>query len=277
MPARTTRTLVSSFALIVAATVVGIGSPAGAATTELGPIAGICTFDAIPALNEFDLYVTLTLPDQVGAGESFDAEVTIDFDDLPDAPLVVSDFQYVSSWVVTGGATPSGPITVATPPRNYDLGDSIIADTVTVPFTATGAAGDVVSFQITDAWYQFSLSGPGGAVVVTDCTFEGFPMEVASVSIVGETLTCLGHPVTITGTPNSDVIVGTNGPDVIHAIDGDNVVFGLGGDDIICGGPGTDVIFGGTGNDRIDGGGGVNFLIGGPGIDTCTNGLAITC
>jgi Ca2+-binding RTX toxin-like protein len=43
--------------------------------------------------------------------------------------------------------------------------------------------------------------------------------------------TCLGAPITITGSEGPDVIEGTSGPDVIH---------GQGGDDVIDGGADRD-------------------------------------
>ena len=66
--------------------------------------------------------------------------------------------------------------------------------------------------------------------------------------------TCLGAPVTITGSEGSDAITGTSGPDVIHGQGGDDVLDGGGGDDRICGGAGEDEIQGGAGSDRCDGG-----------------------
>ena len=66
--------------------------------------------------------------------------------------------------------------------------------------------------------------------------------------------TCLGAPVTITGSEGADALQGTSGPDVIHGQGGDDLIDGGGGDDRICGGAGTDQLQGGAGSDRCDGG-----------------------
>lgn len=66
--------------------------------------------------------------------------------------------------------------------------------------------------------------------------------------------TCLGAPVTITGSEGADAIQGTSGPDVIHGQGGDDLIDGGGGDDRICGGSGDDKLQGGSGKDRCDGG-----------------------
>lgn len=64
---------------------------------------------------------------------------------------------------------------------------------------------------------------------------------------------CVGLRVTITGTPDDDVLSGTPGPDVINGLAGDDRILGGGGDDVVCGGSGTDSLDGGTGHDRLYG------------------------
>jgi Ca2+-binding RTX toxin-like protein len=240
----------------------------------VGPYSGPCPFDVLPSEdNVREVTVTLTVPDSDQVGDTFDADIHVEFD-LPPAQIVVYDFEIVSEWIVAGPAAPSGPITVVTPGRDYVIGETIIYDTVSVPVTAT--AEGTIGFELTGAVYRFAVT-PGGDKLTANCTFDDLPVEVATVPVTAAALTCLGHTVTIAGTTGNDVIVGTDGPDVIHAVGGDNVVFGRGGDDIICGGPGDDIIFGGPGDDQIDGGDGFNIIIGGPGTDSCVNGLAFRC
>jgi Ca2+-binding RTX toxin-like protein len=262
-----------SVALLMALVVAGAGGPASAGTTQVGPFSGPCPFAGTTADNVREVTVTLTVPDNAQVGDTFDADIHVEFD-LPPAQIVVYDLEIVSEWIVTGPAAPSGPITVVTPGKDYVVGDPIVYDTVSVPMTTV--AEGTIGFELTGAVYRFAFA-PGGQQATADCTFDDLPVEVATVPVTAPALTCLGHTVTIAGTTGDDVIAGTNGPDVIHGVAGNNIIFGRGGDDIICGGPGDDIIFGGPGNDQIDGGGGFNIIIGGPGTDTCVNGLAILC
>ena len=68
--------------------------------------------------------------------------------------------------------------------------------------------------------------------------------------------TCLGEPITISGTEGPDHLVGTDGPDVIDGQGGDDVIEGVGGDDLVCGSAGADYLDGGVGFDGCDGGAG---------------------
>ena len=83
---------------------------------------------------------------------------------------------------------------------------------------------------------------------------------------------CAGHPATIIGTPDDDVIIGTPGDDVIIGRAGKDVIDGAGGNDIICGGRGKDTIYGGDGDDYIKGGRGDDWLEGGDGNDELRGG-----
>jgi uncharacterized repeat protein (TIGR01451 family) len=80
-------------------------------------------------------------------------------------------------------------------------------------------------------------------------------------------LFCKGLPVTIAGTPQSDMFAGTNDDDVIHGLGGSDVIDGLGGNDVICGGPGNDLLVGGAGNDLLCGDQGADRLQGDTGDD----------
>lgn len=62
---------------------------------------------------------------------------------------------------------------------------------------------------------------------------------------------CFGHPATIVGTRQRDVLVGTPHRDVIAGLGGNDKIRGRGGNDLICGGSGSDVILGGSGRNRI--------------------------
>lgn len=90
--------------------------------------------------------------------------------------------------------------------------------------------------------------------------------------------TCMGHTVTIMGTPGGDHLVGQSGvSDVIYGGGGDDYISGgaFWGDDAvpgrapdyICGGPGDDYIDGGPGNDHINGGDGNDHINGWQGAD----------
>lgn len=63
----------------------------------------------------------------------------------------------------------------------------------------------------------------------------------------------------ITGTPDDDVLVGT---------DGDDQLWGEDGNDTLLGGAGNDTLTGGDGDDWLDGGEGISLLSGGRGNDT---------
>ena len=56
---------------------------------------------------------------------------------------------------------------------------------------------------------------------------------------------CLGKPVTITGTEGDDVITGTDGNDVIMSLGGNDQIDAGVGSDYICTGDGNDVVTGG--------------------------------
>ena len=84
--------------------------------------------------------------------------------------------------------------------------------------------------------------------------------------------TCMGLPVTVTGTDGPDTIdLGDgshgSGPPVVATFRGADVVIGSTGDDVVCLGPGADRFEGGDGEDRAKGGSGRDDLVGGPGDD----------
>ncbi len=84
--------------------------------------------------------------------------------------------------------------------------------------------------------------------------------------------TCLGRPVTITGTSGDDRIEGTRGDDVILARGGDDRIDGDRGDDVICAGRGDDRVDGGDGDDEIDAGRGDDRVEGGDDDDEIDGG-----
>ena len=97
--------------------------------------------------------------------------------------------------------------------------------------------------------------------------------DAASPQSARVTSLCHGLPVTIAGTPGSDVLVGTDGPDVIRGYDGFDQIDGGGGDDVICGNRGPDHIDGGEGDDWVGGGHKYDTVTGGPGNDVVRGGL----
>ena len=80
----------------------------------------------------------------------------------------------------------------------------------------------------------------------------------------------------LTGTPDADVLIGLGGNDLIRALAGDDMVEGAAGNDTLDGGTGTDTIQGGAGADIIDGGPAAGDLrdvvFAGEGNDTVTGG-----
>ena len=102
---------------------------------------------------------------------------------------------------------------------------------------------------------------------------------VLFLSRASASITCLGVPATIVGTPGNDILRGTPGDDVIVGLAGNDVIDGRGGDDRICGGDGNDVIQGGAGSDRVDGGAGndvINMVDGVRGNDTVNGGSHVS-
>jgi Ca2+-binding RTX toxin-like protein len=98
---------------------------------------------------------------------------------------------------------------------------------------------------------------------------------VLFLSRASASITCLGVPATIVGTPGNDILRATPGDDVIVGLAGNDVIDGRGGDDRICGGNGNDVIQAGAGSDRVDGGAGndvITMLDGVRGNDTVNGG-----
>ena len=96
-----------------------------------------------------------------------------------------------------------------------------------------------------------------------------------------ELVRCLGHTVTIVGTPGSDDLSGGLGLDVFLGLAGDDVFQGSLNVDRACGGNGNDRLIGGPGNDRLAGNrgrdvllgeGGNDILIGGRAADVCRGG-----
>jgi hypothetical protein len=86
------------------------------------------------------------------------------------------------------------------------------------------------------------------------------------------TVSCDGHPATITQPGSDGIFRGTTGPDVIVGTPTADTIYGRGGDDLICGGEGSDLIYGGPGSDTIFGGGGDDVIRGGSGNDTILGG-----
>jgi CSLREA domain-containing protein len=96
-----------------------------------------------------------------------------------------------------------------------------------------------------------------------------------------ELVRCLGHPVTIVGTPGPDDLSGGLGRDVFLGLAGDDVFQGSLNIDRACGGNGNDRLIGGPGDDRLAGNrgrdvllgeGGNDILIGGRAADVCRGG-----
>lgn len=96
-----------------------------------------------------------------------------------------------------------------------------------------------------------------------------------------ELVRCLGHTVTIVGTPGPDDLSGGLGRDVFLGLAGDDVFQGSLNIDRACGGNGNDRLIGGPGNDRLAGNrgrdvllgeGGNDILIGGRAADLCRGG-----
>jgi Ca2+-binding RTX toxin-like protein len=261
--------------LVVVATVLIAESTTAQAGTNQISRDLVCSFGAGVTTNRVAT-VTVTAPDEVTAGSVFDVDFLVEIDLPAVSPLSIFDFSVRSQWTINGGATPSGSLTIETAGQDYPLGATIVYETVTQSFTATGSAGDSISYVFDDVDYLFAFS-TGGSVVTADCVFAGPPVDLGSTLITPAAETCDGQPVTITGTAGSDVIVGTAGSDVIAAGAGNDIVLSLSGADTVCGGDGNDVVFGGAGPDSLDGGGGFNILVGGAGSDTCTNGVAILC
>src|SRR5262249_53907136 len=78
-------------------------------------------------------------------------------------------------------------------------------------------------------------------------------------------LLVLGPNLTITGTPDDDVLEGGPGADILSGLAGNDILRGLGGDDSLDGGPGNDTLVGGDGSDT--------YIFGiDSGIDTIDNG-----
>jgi Ca2+-binding RTX toxin-like protein len=74
-------------------------------------------------------------------------------------------------------------------------------------------------------------------------------IDMSELEVYGtRTPTCLGRPITRTGT------TGTSSADVLLGTAANNRINGRGGNDIICGGAGRDTLIGGAGADKFDGG-----------------------
>ena len=80
----------------------------------------------------------------------------------------------------------------------------------------------------------------------------------------------LGPPAELIGTPEDDVISGTNRGDFINGLGGNDLLQGLGGNDQILGGSGDDLIAAGDGNDTVEGGTGNDNISGNAGNDNIT-------
>ncbi len=99
------------------------------------------------------------------------------------------------------------------------------------------------------------IPGPRALVAVGTllATCLAAPASSAATG-VAPAVTCHGHPATIVGTAEDDVLVGTSQADVIVGLGGDDRIRALGGDDVVCGLAGSDEIDGGPGSDRLFGG-----------------------
>ncbi|HHP7232716.1 MAG TPA: S8 family serine peptidase, partial [Xenococcaceae cyanobacterium] len=83
----------------------------------------------------------------------------------------------------------------------------------------------------------------------------------------------LGPPAELIGTPEDDVISGTNRGDFINGLGGNDILEGRGGDDSVLGGSGNDDLGGGTGNDSLAGEGGNDRISGDSGADRLRGGI----
>lgn len=126
-----------------------------------------------------------------------------------------------------------------------------------------GAGTDTVGIDDASADVTVSLSAGVFTVVSADGTdqlsgFEHFRFTDTTLTQAQMTALAGGGPLTLTGTPNADVLIGEGGNDTI---------LGLAGNDRLVGDLGDDSIDGGTGVDTLNGGAGDDTIIGGPGND----------
>ena len=209
--------------------------------------------------------------------EDFDADLTLDMFDLPNAaPNTAPTFAQESysasiargaeigsrvavvsatdaegdavKYALTGGNglfaidADSGEITLAVPDTRTDAGDH------TLTITATDGAGltDTATVTITD-----------DAIRGTNADDVGQDYDTPQPYYV----------LALIGTDEADTIYGYGGHDLIRSGDGADTIYGGAGNDDVRGGDDDDTLYGGAGNDRLSGERGDDTIYGGDGDD----------
>lgn len=165
-----------------------------------------------------------------------------------------------------------------------------------------GTGNDTVGIDVASGDATVSLSDGVFTIVSTQGTdqatgFEQFQFSDRILTLAEMTALAGGGDLTLTGTPNPDVLVGEDGNDTLLGLgDNDRLLGNAGndrldggpgadtlnggtGDDIIIGGPGDDdlrdVVYAGDGNDNIDAGAGNDLVFGQGGNDTIAGGAGV--
>ncbi|MEM9003636.1 MAG: cadherin domain-containing protein, partial [Cyanobacteria bacterium P01_F01_bin.86] len=244
----------------------------------IDPASGEITVVNSDALEAGQVQLEIEVTDNGAPSGSATTIVTIDINDVNDAP-VINDEQNNTAFffVTTSGSNTFGDI-IATDPDGDNLTYEVVGGTGEGIFDFADPNSPTLELADEDA---INLEFPGRFTLTVRATDDGegnlasedvelqifvTPLQ-PNVRIIGE-----GSNDVFEGTTGIDLIFGDDGNDELSGAENDDVLSGEDGNDMIIGDDGNDQLFGGKGDDQITGKAGDDIIYGQTGNDTLGGG-----
>ena len=189
--------------------------------------------------------------------EDFDADLTLDMFDLPNATPNTAPVFTQTSYTATLAETAA-------------IGSAVIA------MQATDAdAGDTLTYSITGGDGLFAINNDGEITLTGALDYETATSHTLTVQVEDSggltTATTTEVTINVTDVTEPNIIRGTDegdrGSTRLIGTDDADAIYGLGGHDDILGNAGDDTLYGGSGDDKLSGGDGNDVIYGGSGRD----------
>ena len=189
--------------------------------------------------------------------EDFDADLTLDMFDLPNATPNTAPVFTQTSYTAT-------------------LAESAAIGSAVVAVQASDAdAGDTLTYSITGGDGLFAINNDGEITLTGALDYETATSHTLTVQVEDSggltTATTTEVTINVTDVTEPNIIRGTDegdrGSTRLIGTDDADAIYGLGGHDDILGNAGDDTLYGGSGDDKLSGGDGNDVIYGGSGRD----------
>ena len=189
--------------------------------------------------------------------EDFDADLTLDMFDLPNATPNTAPVFTQTSYTATLAETAA-------------IGSAVIAMQA-----ADVDAGDTLTYSITGGDGLFAINNDGEITLTGALDYETATSHTLTVQVEDSggltTATTTEVTINVTDVTEPNIIRGTDegdrGSTRLIGTDDADAIYGLGGHDDILGNAGDDTLYGGSGDDKLSGGDGNDVIYGGSGRD----------